>query len=135
MGRFVNKPRRNRNEGWLTFDDGRKVPVYTMEHAVMREGRLAFPKWTDQQLAELEEKVGASPQRKARWRKENELTQRLLRENNGVIRVFVTKADNDQSDVAMMELIEEGDYLLLKSLGNRRDKGNCLWLLELQSSS
>lgn len=132
MSRFINKPRRNRNEGWLTFDDGRKAPVYTMEHALMHNGTLAFPKWTDKQLAELEARTGAGPQRKARWRKENELTQRLLRETQGVIRVFVTKADNDQSDVAMMELVEEGDFLVLKTRDARHDKGNCLWLLETQ---
>lgn len=135
MGRFVNKPTRNRNEGWLTFADGRKAPVYTLEHAVMREGRLAFPKWTDKQLADLEARAGATPQRKARWRKENELTQRLLKESGGTIRVFVTKADNDQSDVAMMELVEEGDYLVLKRPADRKDKGSCLWLLEQQKSS
>lgn len=118
---FTRKPRRNRNEGWLTFEDGQKAPVYTMQHATSVGGVVRFPRWTEERLAELCVGPRANPQRRARWRKEMELTHRLLAENGGRIRVFVTKADDDQSDVCMMELQAEGDWLVCV---DRRNEGD-----------
>jgi hypothetical protein len=125
---------RNINEGWLTYSDGRRVPVYWQCNMHGSPARITA--WSEAYYEFRCTRDDANAANRTRWRKEMELTVDLLAKCADRIRVLVVKGGsgkdrNDQVDCREFRLDGE-ELVMIDRLDKTKGVAVDRWLLELQ---
>lgn len=125
------------NEGWITYSDGRKVPVYWQSSMYGHPAKLEA--WSDEMVARYSNGPHASPQRISRWEQECALTKELLAgSEDGRIRAIIVRGGYDQPKAVQNAYVGRAEFKLqgselVMTFQDNKHKGSRVdaWLLEL----